>query len=234
MMEALMIRKKRISGEARKVQILRSALPLFAKGGLSGTTTRELSNAAGVSEALIYKHFPSKESLYEEIQVFCLNKARVNNDILLGLDANTENLMNCIYFAVYTVLNQEMVQEDMDDSDFHRLVVYSLLEDGEFAFSFLNKTCQIWREKIEECTIAARELGDITISHKSTTIFPWLVQHLINCYAYKQLSEKQLVDYGISDMMVLIDEFSLFALRGMGINEAAIDRYFHPEKLLEF
>jgi len=40
-----------------------AARDTFAAKGFDGTTTRELARAAGVSEALLYKYFPGKESL---------------------------------------------------------------------------------------------------------------------------------------------------------------------------
>jgi AcrR family transcriptional regulator len=59
--------QKRISGQVRKAKIIRSAASLFAEKGFSGTKTREVAVRAGVSEALIFKHFPSKEDLYAAI-----------------------------------------------------------------------------------------------------------------------------------------------------------------------
>ena len=50
--------------EARKEAIVEAVQDVFAEKGFEGTTTRDLAKAAGVSEALLYKHFPSKESLY--------------------------------------------------------------------------------------------------------------------------------------------------------------------------
>ena len=61
---------KRMNCDARKEAIVKAALPLFARQGFARTTTRQLADAAGVSEALLYKHFPSKESLYAEIQKY--------------------------------------------------------------------------------------------------------------------------------------------------------------------
>ncbi|MEE8124935.1 MAG: helix-turn-helix domain-containing protein, partial [Nitrospirales bacterium] len=58
---------KRISGRDRKASIIRSAAALFAEKGFSGTKTREIAARAGVSEALIFKHFPSKHELYAAI-----------------------------------------------------------------------------------------------------------------------------------------------------------------------
>ena len=57
-----------MTGEQRRVAIVKAVLPVFARQGFANTTTRELAEAAGVSEALLYKHFPSKDSIYEEIQ----------------------------------------------------------------------------------------------------------------------------------------------------------------------
>src|SRR5262249_44068259 len=57
-------RRRRLRGEERRESILRAARRVFAERGFSGTTTRALAEAAGVSEALLFQHFPSKEALY--------------------------------------------------------------------------------------------------------------------------------------------------------------------------
>ena len=57
----------RIPAAARKASINRAAAALFGEKGFSGTKTREIAARAGVSEALIFKHFPSKEDLYASI-----------------------------------------------------------------------------------------------------------------------------------------------------------------------
>src|SRR3954447_11676650 len=57
----------RLDAEERRRAIIGAALPLFARKGFAATTTKELAEAAGVSEALIFKHFPSKAALYGEI-----------------------------------------------------------------------------------------------------------------------------------------------------------------------
>ncbi len=48
---------------SRKEKILQSALSLFAEKGYSDTSTKEISAHAGVSEALIFKHFGNKDTL---------------------------------------------------------------------------------------------------------------------------------------------------------------------------
>ena len=42
---------------------------VFAAKGFDGTTTRELADAAGVSEALLFKHFPNKEALFSAMKL---------------------------------------------------------------------------------------------------------------------------------------------------------------------
>src|ERR1041385_6941656 len=57
----------RLDSEERRKAIVNAAVPLFARNGFSGTTTREIAEAAGISEALLFRHFPSKQLLYREI-----------------------------------------------------------------------------------------------------------------------------------------------------------------------
>ncbi len=54
----------RISSVNRRQQILAVATELFAEKGFGATTTREIAAHAQVNEALIFRHFPTKEELY--------------------------------------------------------------------------------------------------------------------------------------------------------------------------
>src|SRR5215469_7813336 len=62
----------RLDSDERRKAIVAAAVPLFARRGFAGTTTKEIAEAAGVSEALLFRHFPTKAALYEEIlQIGC-------------------------------------------------------------------------------------------------------------------------------------------------------------------
>ena len=54
----------RMSGPERRAQIIDAAIALFGRHGFKGTTTKSLARASGVSEATIFKHFPTKNDLY--------------------------------------------------------------------------------------------------------------------------------------------------------------------------
>ena len=53
-----------MTGDKRRLQILQTAFDLFSRKGFSGTTTKDIAKAAGVSEAMVFKHFASKDELY--------------------------------------------------------------------------------------------------------------------------------------------------------------------------
>ena len=57
----------RMSGEDRRRQLIEIAIDLFSQRGFSGTTTREIAVAAGVTEAIIFRHFATKQDLYAAI-----------------------------------------------------------------------------------------------------------------------------------------------------------------------
>lgn len=48
-------------------KILEAALKLFSEKGYLGATTREIAREAGVAEITLFRHFPSKEKLLEEV-----------------------------------------------------------------------------------------------------------------------------------------------------------------------
>jgi AcrR family transcriptional regulator len=59
--------RTRLTAGGRRSQILKAAMKLFAERGFHGVRTRELADSAGVSEALVFRHFPTKESIVRAI-----------------------------------------------------------------------------------------------------------------------------------------------------------------------
>jgi len=57
----------RLDGEVRRAQIVEIARQLFAEAGYRPTTTRQLARAAGVSDALMYRHFASKDDVLRAV-----------------------------------------------------------------------------------------------------------------------------------------------------------------------
>src|SRR6476660_115450 len=62
-----MARQPRSTSQQRQAGLIAAAASLFAEKGFNGTTTREIAKAAGVSEALVFKYFPTKRLLYAAI-----------------------------------------------------------------------------------------------------------------------------------------------------------------------
>src|ERR1700740_1598445 len=87
----------RLDGDERRKAIVTAAVPLFARRGFAGTTTKELAEAAGISEALLFRHFPSKKHLYSEIlQLGCEGDPALER--LATLEPSTATLGHMINF----------------------------------------------------------------------------------------------------------------------------------------
>ena len=57
----------RLAATDRRRQLLEASLDLFAAKGFEGTTTKKIAAAAGVTEAIIFRHFPNKQALYSAV-----------------------------------------------------------------------------------------------------------------------------------------------------------------------
>ncbi len=54
----------RLPAAERRLELVETAVRVFAEGSYRGTTTAEIARAAGVSEPILYRHFASKRDLY--------------------------------------------------------------------------------------------------------------------------------------------------------------------------
>ena len=59
--------RRRLTAEERRTGILDSALAVFSESGYHASSIDDIAREAGVSKALIYEHFASKQELYGDL-----------------------------------------------------------------------------------------------------------------------------------------------------------------------
>ena len=60
-------KRRRLPAEERRKQILKSAVRVFARSNYRAAKVADIAAEAGVSEALLYKFFDSKQAIFLEI-----------------------------------------------------------------------------------------------------------------------------------------------------------------------
>jgi AcrR family transcriptional regulator len=133
--EAVPLVSGRMAGEERRQQIVRIAMKLFSQRGFRGTTTKEIAQAAGISEAMVFRHFSNKEELYSAIldDKACAGDMAEMCEMLAGAVARGDDR------AVFANLAAGMLQHHERDPEFLRLLLYSALEGHELFEMFWNK-----------------------------------------------------------------------------------------------
>jgi AcrR family transcriptional regulator len=119
-----------MSGNERRGQIVRVASALFAKKGFKGTTTRLIAERAGISEAVIFKHFTKKADLYKAIIRHCCEDEHGSSRLLNALKGRKGK-------AVFTALASFMLKEHRKDPTLMRLITYSALERNPLSDMFI-------------------------------------------------------------------------------------------------
>lgn len=124
----------RMAGDERRDQILRVAMQRFSKNGFRGTTTKRIAEEAGVSEAMVFKHFANKEELYADIIDF---KA-CNHGLENPFEKIKDQLEAKDDFGVFYGMAIDAFTHHEEDRDFMRLLLYSALEKHDLARMFFD------------------------------------------------------------------------------------------------
>ena len=125
----------RMAGGERRQQILQVAMSLFSQRGFRGTTTKEIAAAAGVSEAMVFRHFATKEELYSAILDFKACSGSLDDLCTVVGDA----LRRKDDFAVFSGVARVLMERHENDTEFLRLLTHSALEGHELADMFWNR-----------------------------------------------------------------------------------------------
>jgi AcrR family transcriptional regulator len=165
---------KKLSSDHRRLQILKVAEPQFASTGLHATTTLALAKAAGISEAILYVHFGSKESLFKEaVEGNIANRLKGLRDRLGAIPRGTP--AQCVEsMAEITVMGSA------SDAGNALLLAWALLETPKYA-------AELYRDEIS----AARAMWESEIvqrfpeSPERTRLAVHFVPYAVNaCLAF--------------------------------------------------
>jgi len=221
--------RTRMSAEERKQAIIKAAKPLFATNGFNGTSMRQIARAANVSEALLYRHFSSKDAMHKEILSYAgtLSKRTVND--LKGLESGTETLI-MIIFASFQMIMFEVPGQKEQQNMHERFLFYSLLEDIAYAKMAFNNIFENLYDIVLDNFEAAVKNGDIVQLRGEKLHYFWFIHHLAMALNLCHLSGTSAFKYEGSKEE-LAEGAVIFVLRGIGMTNKAIEKYFQPNRL---
>ncbi len=127
---------RKASGQERQAGIIATAAALFAARGFTGTTTREIAKAACCSEALVFKHFPTKRALYAAI----LAEKVPLTELLTAVEDAAKKRDDRL---VFTMLASHRIRRGADPT-LLRLLLFSALEGHELSNMFFKNQHRIF------------------------------------------------------------------------------------------
>jgi AcrR family transcriptional regulator len=113
---------------ARRASIVKAASRLFSLQGFRGVTTRELANAAGISEPVLYEHFKTKRDLYTAIIEDKYSEGQCLLEKRLGCFGQGDDDR-----GFFLKLGQAICEFVTKDPSYSRLMLYAALEGHELA-----------------------------------------------------------------------------------------------------
>ncbi len=122
---------------------MKEAIQLFSEKGFRGVTTRELASRVGVSEPVLYQHFPNKKDIYTAIieaskdQSYEAALGRLRE---LGQGTDDE--------AFFRHLAESMIEWHQNKPELVRLKLFSSMEGHEQMQEFHDKQAKPFLEVI--------------------------------------------------------------------------------------
>ena len=117
----------RLPASDRRRQLVETALDIFSRKGFGGTTTKEIAAAAGVTEAIIFRHFPTKQDLYNAVLDHHHDSARFAECIALWKSLmerdDDEGLMRSLI--------EKIIESHRQDLRGYRVFLFAALEGHE-------------------------------------------------------------------------------------------------------
>ena len=193
-------KRTRLSGPARRAQIIEAAATLFSKKGFSGTTTREVARRVGVSEAAVFKYFATKKELYAAI-IEAKRQTRAILDVAIPVAGERDDA------RFLTTLAREMIARTQADPTLMRLLFFSALEGHSLSDLFFRsqlKSVDLFLSDYIADRVAAGAFRPVEPIQAAWNFIGMVTHHLLLRELFRQeLPPHLTVDRVVEEMVTL-------------------------------
>jgi AcrR family transcriptional regulator len=215
------MKRKRLAHADRRESILAAATRAFAAEGLAGTRTQQIAKQAGVSEALLFRHFPSKQALYDAVHERLIAIQDKNFEVMTLPAPSTEGLVRMLWATMRACVYGRPSDQA---AAAQRIILMSLASDAEHAREFHARAHRKGLGALSRAIAAARAAGDLEGEPLDPRNAFTLIGHVATMLISAQLTGKSVVPVTPSKDRLLRDAVH-FCGRGIGLSEAALARY---------
>lgn len=213
-----------MSAEERRSRIILAVIPLFARVGFKGVTTKMLAQEAGISEALLYQHFSSKEAIYAEVQDFVCRPTPALEVAVKAVEDGTSKFMHLVVLMLKFVVDNPHRGHAVQ-SLFPRIMINSVIEDGVFAKMHTDRYLSQILTPMKASFEIARQRRELSDDQMPDDLRFWLCQHTIVALNLFSMGQQKIVDYKCGEDELLAHT-ARYVLRGIGVTDAAMEKYF--------
>jgi len=204
----------RLPGPERRESILKAAQRLFAEKGYHGVSIDEIARAVNVSPSILYRHFKSKQMLYDAV--------------LQDMSAQRESYVQTVinsgtsFEDVLTGMTQVYINSIRENPDLLRIELQSMLDRNAATSDFFKNRWKSFTDYIEfslnERLPYDRPNREITILTAGLMFQGMLREALIQKHLQP---EDRLVDVSLHE---LSHELVRLFLRAVGIEKSHLSR----------
>ena len=217
----------RLPAKDRREQLIDVAMRLFSVQGFDGTTTREIAEAAGVNEAIIFRHFSSKEELYWAVVNARMGTSGRRRKIEKALEANLSERDTLAAIAC------SLLERTPQDFALTRLLLFTGLRNAElselFFRNYISETFELLSDYFRkgmsagrfrnvDPVVAARGFLGMITNHN-------LVQELFGGNRYQQFDPQVLGDKMADLFLNGLSAAAAIESQSGAVNENGIERF---------
>ena len=205
---------QRLSGPERRESILSAAQGLFADKGLHGVSVDEIARAVSVSPAILYRHFNSKQALYDAVleKFSCQRQSYV--DTIVNHGTRFEDAL--------AGMTQVFIENVAENPDILKIELHSLLEGNPATLAFFQNR---WKSFTDYIEFGLNEYLPYDVPNREKTILSagLMFQGMVREVLIQKCLQPQdrLVDLSLYE---LSNELVTLFLRSIGINKTQLSR----------
>lgn len=211
---------KRIPGTERRELILAAARRVFSRNGFHGAKTLQIAREAGVSEALVYRHYPSKLSLYRAVLRQLFREQDQNYAEVGVVEPCTAGLVSSLERYFRSII----MDPHGPGREGYRLTLASLSGDGTFASLTYRRARRRSHGAIRAAHEAARQAGDIAGEPLAIENINMFIEHVGTMISAVMMLDPASRTYA-NDGEALLRDVLWFCCRGLGLTDDAIRRH---------